>query len=111
MQMPADWPTGDSRPLRRDGASAVELDDNLALYDDVGQLLILLNASAASVWGHCDGSATLDDIVRALVEAHGEDARVIEGDVRQTVRKLADLGLLDDGGLGFDGRGDAMVGG
>ena len=43
--MPADWPTGDTRPRRREGASAVELDDNLALYDDVGQLLILLNAS------------------------------------------------------------------
>ena len=30
--------------MRREGAAAVELDDNLALYDEVGQLLILLNS-------------------------------------------------------------------
>jgi hypothetical protein len=74
----------------------VELDDNLALYDDVGQLLILLNTSAASVCELCDGVATLDDMVRALVDAHGEDAGLIEVDVHQTVRKLADLGLVVD---------------
>ena len=103
MRMPPEWPTGASRPQRRDDASAVELDDNLALYDGVGELLILLNPSAASVWQHCDGATTLDDMVRALVEAHGEDARVIEGDVRQTVRKLADLGLLEGDGIGLEG--------
>ncbi len=94
--MPADWPTGDSRPRRREGASAVELDDNLALYDDVGQLLILLNASAASVWELCDGVTTLDDMVRTLVDSHDEDAGLIEVDVHQVVRKLTDLGLVVD---------------
>lgn len=94
--MAADWPTRDTRPRRRSGASVVELDDNLALYDDVGQLLILLNTSAASVCELCDGVATLDDMVRALVDAHGEDAGLIEVDVHQTVRKLADLGLVVD---------------
>jgi Coenzyme PQQ synthesis protein D (PqqD) len=92
--VPAEWPTAETRPRRREGASAVELDDNLALYDDVGQLLILLNTSAASVWELCDGAVTIDDMVQALVEAHDADAGVIELDVRQTVRKLADLGLL-----------------
>jgi Coenzyme PQQ synthesis protein D (PqqD) len=94
--MPADWPTGDARPRRREGASAVELDDNLALYDDVGQLLILLNASAASVWELCDGVTTLDDMVRTLVDSHDEDAGLIEVDVHQVVRKLTDLGLVVD---------------
>ncbi len=94
--MPADWPAGEIRPRRRDGASAVELDDNVALYDDVGQLLILLNTSAAAVWELCDGETTVDDMVQTLAEAHGEDATVIAGDVRRTVRKLADLGLVLD---------------
>lgn len=94
--MPADWPAEATRPRRRDGSSAVELDENLALYDDVGQLLILLNTSAASVWELCDGETTLHDMVRILSEAHGEDATVIAGDVYGTVRKLADLGLVVD---------------
>ena len=98
------WPHGASVPARRAGASAVELDDNVALYDEVGQLLILLNASAAAVWELCDGATTLDVMVRTLAEAHSgdpaADAGEIGEDVRQTVRKLADLGLVVDAGPG-----------
>ncbi len=115
--MSADWPTGDTRPRQREGTSAVELDDNLALYDDVGQLLILLNTSAASVWALCDGVTALDDMVRTLVDSHDDDAELIEVDVHQTVRKLADLGLVveeaDDGeaeDAGAEG-GRAVAGG
>jgi hypothetical protein len=99
-------------PRRRAGASTVELDDNLAVYDDVGQLLILLNTSAAAVWEHCDGATTVDDMVRTLVAvhaadgAHGSDAADIAADiaedVRQTVAKLAELGLVVDAAPGSD---------
>jgi hypothetical protein len=94
--MSADGPSGPSLPTRRAGASTVALDDNVAVYDDVGQTLILLNTSAAAVWDHCDGATTLDDMVRALVVAHPDDAAEIGEDVRQTVRKLIDLGLVAD---------------
>lgn len=94
--MPADWPHGESVPLRREGAAAVELDDNVALYDELGQLLILLNTSAAAVWERCDGATTLHAMVRELAAAYPADADVIEEDVRQTVGKLAELGLLVD---------------
>jgi hypothetical protein len=93
--VPAEWPEGASLPVRRE-ASAVQLDDNIALYDEAGQLLILLNVSAAVVWDLCDGSTTVDEMVRQLAAAHPDDARVIGEDVRQTVRKLADLGLVTD---------------
>jgi hypothetical protein len=73
------------------------LDDNVAVYDDVGQLLILLNTSAAAVWEHCDGTTTVDDMVRALAAAHPDDAADIGEDVRQTVRKLVELGLVVEG--------------
>ena len=94
--MTAEWPRRGSRPLRREGVSAVVLDDNLALYDEVGQLLILLNISAAEVWELCDGATNVDQMVRQLAEAHPAEAGVIGEDVRQTVRKLADLGLVAD---------------
>ena len=99
--MGAEWPDGAARPARRDGASAVPLDDNVALYDEVGQLMILLNTSAAAVWELCDGTRTLVEIGRALAEAHGAtgaDAAVIVDDVRLTVHKLADLGLVVEAG-------------
>jgi hypothetical protein len=81
---------------RSPGASTVPLDDNVALYDDVGQLLILLNASAAAVWERCDGVTTYAAMVAELAEAHGADTADIEDDVWQTVRKLAELGLVED---------------
>ena len=95
--MRPEWPDGRSRPMRREGAAAVELDDNVALYDEVGQLLIMLNSSAAAVWNCCDGTTTLDDMVHELAEAHRADPAALHSigeDVRLTVRKLAELGLV-----------------
>ena len=89
-------PEGGSHPVRRQGSTAVELDDNVALYDDVGQLLIMLNSSAAVIWECCDGATTVDDMVRALTAEHPDDAGVIGEDVRRTVGKLVDLGLVAD---------------
>jgi Coenzyme PQQ synthesis protein D (PqqD) len=80
--------------VRREGATAVELDDNVALYDDVGQLLIMLNSSAALIWECCDGAMTVDDMVRQLTVTHAADSAEIAGDVRRTVAKLAELGLV-----------------
>ena len=74
----------------------MELDDNVALYDDVGQLLIMLNSSAAVIWECCDGATTVDDMVRELTAAHPDDAAAIGEDVRQTVGKMVELGLVVD---------------
>jgi hypothetical protein len=93
----ASWPEADSVPVRREGASAVELDDNLAVYDDVGQLMILLNSSAGAVWNLCDGSTTVAAMIRDLAETYPDQASVIGEDVRETLRKLAELGLVDQG--------------
>jgi hypothetical protein len=92
----AEWPQAGSVPVRREGATAVELDDNVAVYDDVGQLLILLNSSAGSVWKLCDGSTTVDEIVEALGEVYPDEASVIADDVRETLRKLAEMGLVSE---------------
>ena len=96
--MHPDWPDGRARPQRRAHGAAVELDENVALYDEGGQLLIMLNSSAAAVWRCCDGSTTFDDMVRALADAHPGETAAIGEDVRLTVRKLAELGLVTEEG-------------
>jgi hypothetical protein len=101
--MHPEWPDGGARPRRRDGAAAVELDENVALYDEVGQLLVMLNSSAAAVWQSCDGATTLDDIVHELVRTYGagadaDAAGALGEDVRLTVRKLGELGLVVEAG-------------
>ena len=72
------------------------LDDNLAIYDEVGQLMILLNVGAAAVWERCDGTATFGDITAGLTRAHTGDSAAIAEDAWLTVRKLAELGLVTD---------------
>lgn len=94
--MNAEWLESGSVPVRHAAASAVELDENLAVYDDEGQLLILLNSSAGSVWQLCDGSTTLDEIVQTLGEVYPDDAAIIGEDVRATLRKLAEMGLVSE---------------
>ena len=91
-----EWPERGSRPRRRAGSSAVPLDDNLALYDDVGQLLVLLNVAAAAVWTRCDGGATFEEIVADLASSYAGDIDEITQDVWLTVRRLAELGLVDE---------------
>jgi hypothetical protein len=89
-----EWPEPSSVPVRRAGVSPVPLDDNVAVYDDVGQLLILLNPSAAAVLAACDGTATFDQVVGGLAAEHAGDAAEIRRDAWETVRKLAELGLV-----------------
>ena len=89
------WPLSRSRPRRRVSQCA-DLDDNVALYNETDQLLILLNRSAAAVWELCDGARTLSEIVDVIARTHPAEAGEIPDDVRRTVRKLAELGLVDD---------------
>lgn len=103
--MRAEWPDAGSRPSRREGAAGVPLDDNLAVYDEVGQLLILLNVGAAAVWERCDGTATFRDVTADLARAHTGDPAAIAEDAWLTVRKLAELGLVAD--PGEEGEGGA----
>jgi hypothetical protein len=93
----AGWPEPSSVPVRREGAAGVALDDNIAVYDDVGQLMILLNSSAGAVWNLCDGSTTVAEMVRALAETFPEEAALIGDDVRDTLRRLAEIGLVLEG--------------
>jgi coenzyme PQQ biosynthesis protein PqqD len=84
-------------PVRREGALGVELDDNIAVYDDVGQLMILLNSSAGAVWNLCDGTRTVGEMITELAETYPDGAAVIRDDVRDTLRKLAEIGLVSEG--------------
>jgi hypothetical protein len=49
------------------------------------------------VWNLCDGSTTVAAMIRELAERYPDQASVIGDDVRETLRKLAELGLVDPG--------------
>jgi hypothetical protein len=85
-----------SRPLARADISTVPLDDNIAIYDEVGHVLVLLNSSAFAVLECCDGSTPFKNIVGTLAERYATDLEIVSEDVWRTLRKLASMGLVAD---------------
>ena len=97
-----EWPDDSSVPMARAGLSRVLLGESVALYDDVGGALVMLNAGAAAIWECCDGLTRFEDMVEALTQSHLVAGESIREDVWRTLRKLSSLGLVIDarGGVG-----------
>jgi hypothetical protein len=91
-----EWPTAMSLPRSRPDLSTVALDDNIAIYDELGQVLVLLNVSAFAVLEACDGMTPFKRIVADLAAQHGAEYDVVREDVWRTLRKLASMGLVAD---------------
>lgn len=66
-----------ARPrARTDGLVTEEVVDGLVVYDEGTQTVRALAPQAASVWKHCDGAGTLEEIAPSLAidEVRGADA-------------------------------------
>jgi hypothetical protein len=90
------WPSATSLPLARPDISFVPVEGNVAIYDEVGHVLLMLNATAAAVLEMCDGVTPFNAMVSELAEGHAADADAIRDEVWHTVRKLASIGLVAD---------------
>lgn len=84
-------------PVRKALDVQLTEDEELALYDPSGAGLVVLNASSSAVWQLCDGTATLDEILAALIERYDADPVTLRADVWRTHGKLLELGLLETG--------------
>ncbi len=74
------------RPLRRDGFLAQELDGEIVLFDPNQTQALCLNATASLIWGLCDGTGTVAEIVQLLRDAFPDT-----GDVAADVREALEL--------------------
>ena len=84
-----------SRPKVRKDLDIVELDDELVLYDPATDEVHYLNATAALVFGLCDGSATVKEIATDIAGAIGVPEKRIERQVRTLLKELREVGLLE----------------
>ena len=73
-----------------------QLDEEWVLYDPSGELLHVLNGSAAVAWLYCSGDMSVAEIVDAVSEAFGNPAprEEIEADVVKTLDEFASKGML-----------------
>ena len=76
-----------------------ELDGKLMLFDPASGRIVQANATAALVWGLCDGSRTLGEITELLAAYLGQEAGV-RADVPRIVRELLESGALRTAGSG-----------
>jgi hypothetical protein len=84
------------RPLARTEDLLVEdVDGEVLVYDETDSLACRLNGSAAFVWRHCDGTNTVDDLVRLVAGEFGALGRPEL--VHVALDELAEHGLLASG--------------
>ena len=82
-------------PKARTDVAAAEVDGDVVLYDERSSQLHILNPTAGVVWAHCDGSASLAQIIDELSRIFGVEGSQLADDVTTMVRDLGDLGVLE----------------
>jgi hypothetical protein len=75
------------------GVETEVVDGEVLLYHPRHTRAVYLNATAAVVWGLCDGSRPVGEIVRILAESY-PDAMSLTDDVLSTVDQLRESGVL-----------------
>lgn len=76
------------------GVRAVELGEDISLYNPRTQGVALLNGTASDVWRLADGEHTLEEIVALLGAVYDAEPDLIRQGVVQTVTDLVAGGFL-----------------
>jgi hypothetical protein len=87
---------------RRTDIIAMEFEGGFVLYDELTQRVHELNASAASVWQHSDGSTSIEALTAAV--AADTELPADEAIVHLALAQLGKAGLLDGPQAPFDAR-------
>ena len=56
------------RPERREGVLARKIGDECMLYDSDKGAVHVINLTAEFVWGMCDGSHNVDDMIKRMTD-------------------------------------------
>ena len=83
-------------PLRAERVAFVELDGETVAYEEERGTLHLLDQIATVVWGCCDGSASVSQLVDELAGAFGAERAQVDADVRALLGRLVADGLVVD---------------
>ena len=81
-------------PKPVEGLQIQQLDGETVLLHPTRNILIYLNQTGALVWGLCDSTRTVDEIVELLSVAYPEACEQIAVDVPETIQELAQKGAL-----------------
>ncbi len=83
-----------TRPLGRDDLVTREVDGEFFLYDPVTDRVVLINHSAAVIFGLCDGTRTEDEIAAEVQRLYGSEAEQLDNEARATLAEFTANGLI-----------------
>ena len=82
------------RPQHRSDLLCRIIDGEAVILNREAGVLHRLNPTASFIWGCCDGSLRVDDIVARLASAYDVDLMTGQKDVTETLLKFESLSLL-----------------
>jgi hypothetical protein len=84
----------DMVPTPVKGVEMEVVENEVLLYHPQQTRAVYLNPTAALVWGLCDGSRSVGEIIRILGETYPEALATLSEDVVSTVNQLHESGVL-----------------
>jgi len=81
-------------PQARSDVLYRELADGGLIYDSTSKQVHHLNETAALEWRGCQRGAEIGTMVEELMGSYSVDEQTVRADVRQTLQRLSDGGLL-----------------
>ena len=84
-----------TRPSKREGLTTVELDGEAVVYDEASGELHHLNPAATIVLSLCDGTLSIEEMASAVSEAFEVAFDEALPQIRETVERFAEAGLLE----------------
>jgi PqqD family protein of HPr-rel-A system len=84
----------DYRMVQAEEILSRKIGDEVVVLKDDGLELHMLNRTAALIWEMCNGENTAKEIAAVLCERFPVSPEEANADVKETLEKLADLGLL-----------------
>lgn len=82
-------------PRQAPQLSVKEIDGQTIVLDRTHGKLHELNATAGFVWRHCDGRASVAQIVAATAREFGTDPAIVERDIAALLRQFSELKLIE----------------
>jgi hypothetical protein len=71
------------------------IEDKVVLIGKEGQVIHVLNKTAACIWELCDGANGADEIAESLCESFDVPPEEAGADVRDIITKLESMGLVE----------------
>ena len=85
----------EAKPKVRDDVTVQELGDEILRYDAEKENVHILNGTAQKIWQLCDGSRSMAEIVKELINAYpDQEIGIITNDIKELLEELAAKNLI-----------------